>query len=134
MEYLISNFVNGDKWGGVFSADGDDIYLAWKKTQESLTYIFGQEIEQLSEQYVNINEVWDCTNGHPDILKLYYGKRCHLETLVILNKLYKFRDVVNKELQQDPAWESVNRLLQKYSPFINIDKEKFSMITNKVFA
>lgn len=134
MEFLISNFIHGDNWGGLFTPEGDDVYMEWKKVQDSLSYVFRQEVEHLSIHHSEIHELWNCSNGHPPILKFYCGKKCCIETLVILNKLYRFRDRINDVLKNDPVWETINRLLYKYSPFINIDKEKFSMITSKVFA
>jgi hypothetical protein len=67
------------------------------------------------------------------ILKAYCGKKCRLETLVILNKLYKFTVEMDEQLVLDPVWNSVSRTIHKYSPFIKVEKEKFSMITTQVF-
>jgi len=131
--FLVSNFLNGSEWGAIFEPSGHDTYLEWKKIQESLTYTFRQDMEYLATQVMLPQDLWVCTNQHPIILKAYCGKKCHLETLVILNKLYRFNSEVDEKLVLDPVWSSVSRTIYKYSPFIKIDRDKFSMIVQKAF-
>jgi hypothetical protein len=133
VHYLVANFVNGDTWGGIF-VDGTENYLQWQKTQDSLTYTFTQDMEHLRNEVSAIADLWDCSDGHPPLVTNYFGKRCTLETLAILNKLYRFKETLDSTLLQDPVWESISMLLEKYSPFITVDKDKYSMITEKVFA
>lgn len=133
MGYLVANFLNGSEWGALYEPQGHEVYMEWQKIQDSLTYTFKQDMEYLASQVMLVEDTWDCSRGHPVILKAYYGKKCRLETLVILNKLYRFLTVVDEQLVLDPVWSSVSRTIYKYSPFIKIDKEKFSMITHKAF-
>lgn len=133
MGYLVANFLNGSEWGALYEPQGHEVYLEWQKIQDSLTYTYKQDVEYLASQVVNVEDSWDCSSGHPVILKAYCGKKCRLETLVILNKLYRFITVVDEQLVLDPVWTSVSRTIYKYSPFIKIDKDKFSMITSKAF-
>lgn len=132
INYLVANFLNGNEWG-IFENTGPEIYLEWRRIQESLSYNYRQDMEYLASQVPEIHNAWDCTSGHPVILKAYCGKKCRLETLVILNKLYKFTTEIDEQLVLDPVWNSVSRLIHKYSPFIKVEKEKFSMITAKAF-
>lgn len=132
INYLVANFLNGNEWG-IFETTGPEIYLEWRRIQESLSYNYRQDMEYLASQVPEIHNAWDCTSGHPVILKAYCGKKCRLETLVILNKLYKFTTEIDEQLVLDPVWNSVSRLIHKYSPFIKVEKEKFSMITHKAF-
>jgi hypothetical protein len=131
--FLVSNFLSGHEWGAIFEPTGHEIYLEWKKVQEQLTYAFTQDIAFLSFQVNKVDELWNCNAGHPVILKAYCGKRSRLETLVILNKLYRFREQVDEQLHGDPVWGATSRLINKYSPFVHINKEKFSMIVQKGF-
>lgn len=131
--YFISNFLEGDMWGGLYSPAGDEVFVEWKRRQESLTYNYQQEIQDLATYVSSIEELWDTKNGHPVILRAYFGKICSLETLVILNKLYKFIEGVDEKLGQDPVWIQTSDLSKKYSPFIKINKEKFKMLTEKWF-
>jgi hypothetical protein len=131
--FFVSNFLAGHAWGAIFDPVGHENYLEWKKIQERLTYTFTQDIDFLTMQAGKVDDLWNCSAGHPVLLKAYCGKKSRLETLVILNKLYRFRGQVDEKLPNDPVWESTSRLIHKYSPFININKEKFSMIVMKGF-
>jgi hypothetical protein len=131
--FLVANFLNGSEWGAIFEPTGHDVYMDWKRVQESLTYNFRQDMEHLSTLVPDIEDLWMCRDNHPVILKAYCGKKCRLETLVILNKLYRFTNEVDEKLILDPVWNSVSRTIYKYSPFIKINKEKFSMIAQKAF-
>lgn len=132
INYLVANFLNGNEWG-IFENTGPEIYTEWKRVQESLTYTYTQDIKNLTYQVTKLEDAWDCSQGHPVILKEYCGKRCRLETLVILNKLYRFTAGVDEQLVLDPVWNSISRTIHKYSPFIKVEKDKFSMITHKAF-
>jgi len=132
INYLVANFLNGNEWG-IFENTGPEIYTEWKRIQESLTYTYTQDVKNLAMNVAILEDAWDCSQGHPVILKEYCGKRCRLETLVILNKLYKFTTEVDEQLVLDPVWNSVSRTIHKYSPFIKVEKDKFSMITHKAF-
>ena len=132
INYLVANFLNGNEWG-IFENTGPEIYTEWKRIQESLTYTYTQDIKNLAWNVTILEDVWDCSQGHPVILREYCGKRCRLETLVILNKLYRFTTEVDEQLVLDPVWNSVSRTIHKYSPFIKVEKDKFSMITHRAF-
>lgn len=131
--FLISNFLHGDMWGGLYSPEADEIFVDWKRKQESLTYMYTQELSTLAMYATQVEQLWQCDGGHPLILRAYCGKICSLETLVILNKLYRFIEKLDAQLDKDPVWSMTSSIVQKYSPFIKINKEKFSMITEKAF-
>jgi len=131
--FLISNFLHGDMWGGLYSPEADEIFVDWKRKQESLTYMYTQELSTLAMYATHVEQLWQCDGGHPLILRAYCGKICSLETLVILNKLYRFIEKLDVQLDKDPVWSMTSSIVQKYSPFIKINKEKFSMITEKAF-
>jgi len=132
--YLVANFVSGDKWGGVYNAhDAENIYLKWQAIQDGLTYKYKQDLEKfVIEGVTEVKQLWDCSSGHPIILKRYLGKTCNIETLVILQKLYKYAEPLDVQLVLDPVWESVSKLIHNYSPFVKIDKPSFLKITEEI--
>ena len=132
INYLVANFLNGNEWG-IFETTGPEVYMEWKRVQESLTYNFSQDVAYLASQAQLVEDLFDSSKGHPVILKAYCGKRCRLETLVILNKLYRFTIELDEQLVLDPVWSSISRSIYKYSPFIKVEKDKFSMITSRAF-
>ena len=133
VNYFVSNFLSGDAWGGLFNDDGHNVYLEWQRKQDSLKYNFEQEVEVISKYIPELDMLWDVSDSHPPILRAYFGKVCSLETLVILNKLYRFRTKLDEKLNTDPTWNSTSILIKKYSPFLKVEKEKFLMITNRLF-
>jgi len=133
-EFFVSNFVSstdpGTMWIGEMIKEGEDRYIDWKKKIQSLSYIFKEEVNSLFEQNT-LNEVFDCSKGHPPILKSYLGGNTSLETLVICDKILGYRENFDKKLN-DPVWETVSRKIKKYDPFINIDVPNYKKILQKV--
>lgn len=132
-EFFIANFLSGDKYGGMYGANADEVLLDWQKRIQGLTYHYTQDILHLQERGAQTPEMVWSGDGHPLIAKEYLGKRINLETLVILDKLYNFRPVVDKRLHDDFVWKAVSRTMYKYEPFLVVDKEKFQLATDKVF-
>jgi len=133
VDFLISNFISGDRWGGVFDIESKKNYLDWKKRLESISYIFDKEItliaNKLEKYQLDFSYAFTVKNNeHPLILKMYLSKIVSIETLVILNKLNNFVDKLDVELKDDIMWPDVSRLIIKYSPFLNINKEKYESI------
>ena len=78
--------------------------------------------------------MWECLGGtHPIILRLYLSKRIMLETLVILEQLYKYRAQLDETLTYDPVWKGTSKLLAKAIPFIDIEVSTFRDITERIF-
>jgi hypothetical protein len=136
INYFVANFITGDKWGGIYNTQAEDVYLSWKRINESLSYQYKQDLDILAQENINslVEDLWDCHDGHPIILKRYLGKTVTLETLVILNKLFKFIEQVDEQLIFDPIWHTVSKLISKYSPFIKIDKDRYYTMTHQVFS
>ena len=62
--------------------NGRQTYTVWQKTNQSLSYTFKEDIENIFEKK-KVDDVFDCRKGHPPILKSYLGKKTTLETMVI---------------------------------------------------
>lgn len=132
-EYFISNFLNGDKYGGMYGANAEDVMLDWQKRVQGLTYHYTQDILHLQERGVETPEMAWSGDSHPLIAMEYLGKRISLETLVILDKLYNYRPVVDERLTDDFMWKPISRLMYKYEPFLKFSKEDFQVATDKIF-
>ena len=133
-EFFVSNFVSTTDpetmWIGEMIKEGENRYIDWKKKIQSLSYIFKEEANSLFEEN-NVNEVFDCSSGHPLILKSYLGGKISLETLVICDRIFEYREDFDKKLQ-DPVWEIVSRKIRKYRPWINIDVPKYRKILKDI--
>lgn len=122
MNFFVANFVlcsdPSSLWIGDIVKDGEENYLKWKRTIQSLSYIFKNEIKLLLEE--DFKSLFDCSRGHPILLRKYLRNEIHLETLVILNKIFSYVSKFDSKLQ-DPIWELVSIKICKYSSFLNID-------------
>lgn len=128
--FMVSNFIRGNQWGGVFNIEAAKEYADWKRRQESLGYVFDQDLHKLfaEAQDDDVNDVFAHDAGnHPYILKAYLRKTICPETLVILNKLTGWTNDIKLD-QTDPIWGDVRRLITKYKPFVKFDAEKFRTI------
>ena len=129
-DFLLANFVTADTpqnlWIGEIINSGEKTYADWMKRQQSLTYLFKeQSTELLSEK--KLEEVFNCSKGHPIVLKKYLGGEISLETLTILEKIFSFVKNFDTNLQ-DPVWESVSLKIRKYLPFLNINVFNYKKI------
>ena len=133
-EFFVSNFVSstdpGTMWIGDMIKNGEARYVDWKKKVQSLSYNFKEETSQLFEDK-NLDEVFDCSKGHPPILKSYLGGNTSLETLVICDRILEYRKNFDKKLD-DPVWQSVSKRIKKYEPFLNINVPKFKKILQEI--
>ena len=133
-EFFVSNFIYstdpGTMWIGEMIKEGENRYIDWKRKIESLSYIFKEEVNSLFEENT-VNEVFDCSKGHPPLLKSYLGGNTSLETLVICDRILEYRKDFDQKLT-DPVWETVSRKIKKYSPFLNIDVFRYRKILKEV--
>ena len=135
VKFFVSNFITctdpGKLWIGEMIKDGEGRYTEWKKRNQSLSYVFKEETESLfSDGNFDSMFAMDGTR-HPQILKEYLRKNISIETLVILDKILGFRDNFDSHLK-DPVWETVSMRIKKYSPFLNIDVQRYKQILKQV--
>ena len=132
VNFLVANFVSGDRWGGVFDSEANANYVSWKKRMQSVTYTFSNELDKiknlLDNRNISYSDLFNCSGGHPLIVKIYIRKEISIETLVILNKINNFTDKLDALLSDDIMWPSISMVLKKYSPFLRIDKIKYNEI------
>jgi hypothetical protein len=134
VDFFVSNFVSCNDpetlWIGEMIRDGDDRYKNWQKKIQSLSYIFKEESESLFGEN-KFEEVFDCSRGHPPVLKKFLSGKISLETLVIYDRIFLFGNTFDKKLK-DPVWETVSRRIKKYNPFLNIDVFRFRKILKEI--
>ena len=134
LNFLLANFVNTDNpqnlWIGEIINSGERNYSEWMRRKQSLTYLFKEQTEKLISE-TNLEKVFDCSKGHPPLLKKYLGGEISLETLIILEKVFSFRKNFDKKLE-DPVWETVSLKIKKYIPFLNINVFHYKKILRKL--
>ena len=134
IDFLLSNFVNATNpqnlWIGEIINSGERTYSEWMKRQQSLTYLFTEQSSELLLEK-NLDEVFNCSKGHPIVLKKYLGGDISLETFAIFEKIFSFKNKFDKKLP-DPVWETVSVKLKKYLPFLNINVFHFKKILRDI--
>ena len=136
VNFLVSNFVSTDNpqnlWIGEIINSGERKYADWMKRQQSLTYLFKEQSNELLSEY-DLESLFDCSRGHPKILKKFLGGNISLETLTIYEIIFHFSKNFDKKLN-DPVWESVNLKIKKYTPFLNINVFNHKKIIKEILG
>ena len=135
-EFFVSNFIYSSNpetmWIGEMIKEGEGRYTEWKKKVQSLSYIFKEESESLFSDN-KVDDVFDCSKGHPIILKKFLGGSLSIESMVIYDRILGYGKDFDKKLK-DPVWETVSRRVKKYSPFLNIDVFRYKKILKEVVS
>ena len=134
VDFLVSNFVATDTpqnlWIGSLINEGERTYVEWMKRQQSLTYLFKEQSEQLLSE-TKLEDAFNCSKGHPPILKKFLGGKISPEVLVIYDKIFQFGKVFDTKLM-DPVWEIVSLKIRKYNPFIHIDVSDYKELLREI--
>ena len=133
--YILSNLVQNPKiWIKeiAFSVSAEEVYKDWSKRQQSLVYLFKEELSKLNDDFDSNFKAEDHT--HPYVLKLFIRKEISLETLVILVDLVKCASYWSKKFMYDPTIDEILIKINKYRPFLEYDKEKAKSIVLDKFG
>ena len=134
LDFFVSNFVSTTDpqtlWIGEIMRNGEKEYTDWKRKVQSLSYVFRDESENIFSSN-KVDDVFDCSDGHPIILKMFLNDEVSIETMVIYDKILKYTSDFDKKLK-DPVWETVSLKIKKYSSFLNIDVNNYKKILKKI--
>jgi hypothetical protein len=133
IDFFVANFTTCSDpqtiWIGEMIKEGETRYKSWQKKIQSLSYLFKEESQQLFDN--KFEEVFDCSKGHPLLLKMFLIGKVSLETLVIYDRIFLFGKDFDKKLK-DPVWETVSMRIKKYSPFLHIDVFHYKKILKQI--
>jgi hypothetical protein len=132
-DFYIANFIQGKgDWVGDLLQDGDENYTKWQKTQQSLTYTFENDIMYMFDS-VDGAEFWHIDDyfkpidgGWPMLITKMMHDKIKLETVCILIDIFDCMPRWEKQITEDIVWPTHRRIIKKYTPFIQYDKEKFT--------
>jgi hypothetical protein len=133
--FLVANFIVNEKmWIKeiAYSDEAENNYKEWNKRQQSLSYFFRQDLSKLDS---NFNDNFVCKdNEHPILLKKFLRNEISLDTLCLLLDMTKAKKHWDSRMKNDFVWETVRTKIEKYTPFIKVDKEKIKKITLDFFS
>jgi hypothetical protein len=134
VDFFVSNFVAVDNpqslWIGEIINSGERTYADWMRRQQSLTYLFREQSNELFSQ-TKLEDALTCLKGHPPVLKGFLSGKISIETLLIYDRIFQFGKKFDKKLL-DPVWETVSLKIKKYNPFLNIDMFHFKQILREI--
>jgi hypothetical protein len=127
LEFYLSNFIRGKEWIGEFDKRN---WTAHKKINQSLEYVYKNDIEKLLTLVEKFDIIFQCKDGnHPKLVKAYLGKKISLETLVILEKVLTYRERFDEQINEKFIWPKLSKLIDDYDPFLKVDVRAFRMKT-----
>jgi len=132
VQFYVSQFTNENKWIGDM-LEGDQQYADWQKKNQSLSYIFQNDINTLAGKVENFDDLFS-VDTHPLVVKEYLSDNICLETVVILDKLTNFMRKADKQITETIVWPDVSRLIRKYKTFVSCDLNKMKKIVLQGFT
>ena len=111
LDFFVSNFIKDEKkWiGSLLQNDGQDIYLDYKKRQDSFKYHFRR------------------------LLRLLLQKKTSIQTIVVLNEVLSFTKNWNKEIAEKVVWPKISSTIAKLKGFMKYNKTECKLIIKEVF-
>jgi len=132
--FFIANLVHGDSsWvGEMLGPEGEKWYTKHKKVNQSLTYVFENDIIRLigSDDPEQMLAVID--GQHPNLLREVMSGSIQIETMVILNDIMNFFPMWDRKISDDIIWPNWRLKCVKYTPFVTYDKVKFKNILREL--
>jgi hypothetical protein len=134
VNYYVAHFIKGNTWVGNMISD-DETYTSWLKQMESLGYNFEQDLYKLEDAVSSFDELFTIGDEqYPPLIQMYMSEDIALETVVIIDQLTGCVNRLDKSITETIVWPDVKTKIQKYSPFVNIDRDKMKKIILKVFT
>jgi len=133
--FLVANLAENPKaWirDLAYSQKAEEVYQKWRKRNQSLGYIFKNEVGRMMTPF---NDNFIHTDGeHPHFLRNYLSGRVSMETFCIMLELTNSKKYWDKKMAYDPIWDEISMRVDKYTPFIRYDKDKFRKIVVDIYG
>jgi hypothetical protein len=129
--FYVANFLEKtDGWvNDLLSQDAEENYVKWQKVNQSLTYMFSNDLDKLLDLVDNPSDLLKVkSNEYPKLLLNVMSKFTHIETLIIMNDILNFFPMWEKKIDDTYIWPNFKMKCEKYLPFISYDKTKFKKI------
>ena len=128
--YFASHQLAGNTFTGDMIRD-EDTYTSFLKRIDSISYLFKNELEEISD--VKFDELLAIEDTYPRIVHLHLEGTVSLETLCIINRLTGFISKANEQITDTILWPDLFKKISKYQSFLKFDDSKFKNIIVDVF-
>ena len=132
-KFFVANLVDNEFFWmtDTLTEQADIAYKDWQKRIQSLSYMFSNDIDKLLNEH-QFDDLFKVESGqHPILLKMCLAKYIMIETFIIINDVVNFVPRWNKQIKEKIVWPEFRKKVQKYSPFLEVDKTKFRDILRK---
>lgn len=125
-DFYISQFINEQSYvGDMMDSEAERYYSTYKKIKESIHRVFSIDINNMSDLNADFDKFFLSENGQqPYIVQLWMQEEISLETVVILNSIFGFIQIEDSKVSDTIVWPDNKRMIDKYTPFVNFDKDK----------
>jgi hypothetical protein len=130
VKYFAAHQLAGNTWSGDMIRD-EKTYKDFLKRIDSMSYNFKNELEDFSDN--SLDELIGLSNDYPKIISLYLENTVSLETVCILNEVTGFIEDANSKITETILWPDIYNKVVKYSPFLDIDKSRFTKVLLAIF-
>lgn len=127
---FVSHFIKDPKfWIGDYE---NRIYLDWKGRINGQDYIFQRDINKLFMNVVTKEDFKRLfihpSRQHPLILQMMLNEEISIESFTILDVIFPFFNILDKNIDIPIVWEKKKFICKKYVTFLNIDTDKYKVI------
>jgi hypothetical protein len=133
--FILANVVEqgATVWVGDLANEqqAEEYYRAWQKRQQSFTYMFKQDLNNILIPYDANFVVVD--GQHPPLLKQYIRREVSIETLCVLNSLSNFTKYWSRKIEDKVIWPEIAKKIKKYTPFIHFDNSTAKQVVISFF-
>lgn len=127
-EFYVSQFINEQKYiGDMMDSEAESYYATYKKIKESIHRVFSIDINKIIDINIGVkfDNLFESVDGQqPMIVQMWMQEDISLETVVILNSLLGFVQREDSKISDTIIWPDNKRKIEKYTPFVNFDKNK----------
>ena len=128
--YFASHQIAGNKYTGDMIRD-EDTYTQFLKRIDSISYLFKNELEEISD--VKFDKLLEIEDTYPKIVQLHLEGTVSLETVCIINRLTGFINKAHKQITETILWPDLFNKISKYQSFLKFDDSKMRKIILDVF-
>jgi hypothetical protein len=138
---ILSNILyKPDCWlDWISDEEGEEVYMRWRRYQDSLSYQFNSELKVLFSDPKHFNKYFAASSeGFPDVVHRALNGELSLETTIILNHILGFMESLNSEYKGDFLFDDFYKKMKAYTPFFlvyhNFSKQRFELFKRSVIG
>jgi hypothetical protein len=108
----------------------EELHLKVKGYKEAFSYRFKEEVNSLPDSLFALLKCGATVHSRPLLFTLYLQGDISLETLCIILDITGSKRFWDQIMVYDPEWEKTSFVVNKYTPFLQYDKDKAKEIAH----